>query len=263
MSTSGIPIPNILDRAKQYAAIQFINNPDILGYRIRVANNLDNAYGAANGVPGTGTTALFEVLRGRTLITKEIRIKGTAISGDITRGQTRATFDPNEFFGLSPEVPPDSHLWFMRTQVSTVATAAVAGSVQAGYPGGVFPGTGDNTDQSKITIMRDPDFQSVPRPALSLYGTAPALAGAVPGLPAPAEALIFAVPAFADAIVITNHDAVLPLFFAVSEDQPLMQIDPGTSITHASGMKDDLVICAAAGGNPNFSMLISTVTGLR
>jgi len=260
--SSGIPIPNILDRARQFAQIQFINNKDLLGYRLRVANSLDNAYGPANGVGGTGTTALFEVLRDRTFISKTIRGKGTGISGDITRGQTRAAFDPNEYFGLSPVVPPDNNLWFLRVQVSTVATAALAGSVQAGYPGGVFPGTATDADQSKILIMRDPDFQSVPRPALSLYGTAPDLGGAVPGLPAPPGAMIFGVPAFADAIVITNHDPAVPLYFAVAEDQPLIQIDPSTSISHASGMKDDLVLCAT-GGNPNFSLLISTVTGLR
>lgn len=260
MSTSGIPIPNILDRAKQLARIQFINNEDILAYRVRVANTLDNAYGPNNGVGGVGTTALFDVLRGRSFISKTIRQRGTGISGDITRGQTRATFDPNEYFGLTPEVPPDNNLWFLRVQVSTVASAALAGSVPAGFPGGVFPGTADETNQSKILIMRDPDFQSVPRPALSLYGTAPDI-GAVPGLPAPPGAMVFGVPAFADAIVITNHGAA-PLFFAVAEDQPLIQIDAGTSISHASGMKDDLVLCAD-GANPNFSLLISTVTGLR
>jgi hypothetical protein len=257
-----IPIPNVLDRAKGFATLQFVNNEDILGYRVRVANSLDDAYGTFNGVTGAGTTALFDVLRGRSFISKTIRQRRTGISGDITRGQTRATFDPNEFFGLSPEVPPDSHLWFIRAQVSTVATAAIAGSVPAGFPGGVFPGTANASNQSKIMIMRSPDFQSVPRPALSLYGTAPNLATAVPGLPAPPEALVFAVPAFADAIVITNHDMALPLYFSVSEDQPLIQIDPETSISHASGMKDDLVICST-GGNPNFSLLISTVTGMR
>jgi hypothetical protein len=257
-----IPIPNVLDRSTGFARLQFINDENILGYRIRVANSLDNAYGAFNGVGGVGTTALFDVLRGRSFISKTIRQRGTGIIGDTIRGQTRATFDPNEYFGVSAVVPPDSHLWFLRVQLSTVATAAAAGSVPAGFPGGVFPGTASATDQSKILIMPDPAFQSVPRPALSLYGTAPSLAGAVPGLPAPPQALVFGVPAFADAIVITNHDAALPLFFAVSEDQPLIQIDPQASISHASGMKDDLVLCST-GGNPNFSLLISTVTGLR
>ena len=137
----------------------------------------------------------------------------------------------------------------MRTQVRTAAAP-------------VFPVTADNINQSIITIVQGPDYFSVPRPALSLYGTAPSLATAVPGLPAPPEAMVFGVPAFADAIVITNHDALLPLYFAASLEQPLMQIDAATSISHASGMKDEIVVCST-GGNPNFSILISTVTGMR
>ena len=258
--SSGIPFANILYRAEQFAQIQFINNPDILGYRVRVANSLDNAYGPTNGVGGVGTTAVFEVLRGRTFISKDIRQKRTAISGDITRGQTRATFNPTEYFGLSPEVPPDSDLWYLRFQVSTVATAAAGGSVPAGYPGGAFPGTASSTDQSDILIMQTPDFFSVPRPALTLYGTAPDV-GAAPGLPAPPESMAFHVPAFADAMVITNHGAA-PLFVAVGQGLPMMQVDPGTSISHSSGMKDEIAL-AADGANPNFSILISTVTGQR
>jgi hypothetical protein len=246
-----IPSPSVLNRSPGFMLLQYINDPDILGYRVRVANSLDNAYGGFNGVPGVGTTALFDVDRGRTLITKPIRIAGTGVSGDITRGQTRATFDPNEFYGLTPEVPPDSNLWFVRTQVRTVASPT--------FPGGAA----DNINQSIILIVQGPEYFSVPRPALSLYATAPAVTGATPGLPAPPEALVFGVPAFADAIVITNHHATLELFFAASLEQPLMQIDPGTSISHASGMKDELVFAAAPGGNPTFSVLISTVTGMR
>jgi len=250
-----IPVPSILDRSKGYMTLQFINDPDILGYRIRVANSLDNAYGVFNGVGGVGTEAIFDINRGQTLRTKAIRLKGLGVSGDITRGQTRATYDPNEFFDppTTTVVPPDNQLTFMRVQVRTTAAPA--------FPGGAFPGTFTALDQSKIIIIQDPRYFEVPRPALSLYGTAPALAGAVPGLPAPPGAMIFGVPAFADAMVITNHDAALPLYFAVAIDQPLMQIDPQTSISHASGMKDELVICST--GNPNFSMLMSTVTGMR
>ena len=67
----GIPFPNVLERAESLMILQFRNNPDIEGYRIRVANSLDNAYGAFNGVPGVGTTFLFDVQRGRTFISKE------------------------------------------------------------------------------------------------------------------------------------------------------------------------------------------------
>ena len=254
-----IPVPSILDRSKGYLTLQFINDPDILGYRIRVANSLNNAYGPFNGVvptAGTGTEAIFDVNRGQTLRTKTIRLTGLGVSGDTTRGQTRATYDPNEVFNppTTLVVPPDNQLAFMRVQVRTVAAPA--------FPGGAFPGTADETNQSKILIVQDPRYFEVPRPALTLAGNAPTLATAVAGLPAPPGALVFGVPAFADAMSITNHDAANPLFFAAALGQPLMQIDPLTTITHASGMKDELVFCAAAGA-PAFSMIVSTVTGLR
>jgi hypothetical protein len=253
-----IPVPSILDRSTGYLTLQWRNDPDILGYRVRVADSLDNAYGPFNGVvptAGAGTEAIFDVNRGQTLRTKAIRLKGTGISGDITRGQTRATYNPNEFFDppTTAVVPPDNQLIFMRIQVRTTANPV--------FPGGAFPGTANATDQSKILIVQDPRFFEVPRPALTLHGTTPAIAGAVPGLPAPPESLIFGVPAFADAMVITNHDVANPLYFAASPDQPLMQIDPSTSISHASGMKDELVFVSTA--NVAFSVIISSVTGMR
>jgi hypothetical protein len=251
-----LPFPNVLERHPGQMLLQFRNNPDILGYRIRVADSLDNAYGAFNGVGGVGTTALFDVQRGRTFISKKLREKGTAISGDITRGQTRAHFDPNEYFGLSPEVPSDSALWFVRVQVATLPT----GGYPLGFPGGAFPGTFTASDQSDILIVRTPAFNSVPRPALTLYGTAPDV-GALPGLPPPPESMVFHVPAFADALVITNLGAA-DLYYAVGLGLPMAVVPAGTTISHSSGMKDELVL-AANGANPNFSILISTVTGQR
>ena len=244
-----IPTPNVLDRSRGHMVLQYINDPNILGYRLRVADNLDNAYGAANGVPGAGTFALtaLDANRDTIRVTKTIRLRRTALSGDIVRGQTRMVFDPNEFFGANPVVPPDTSLWFVRTQVRTVASPA-------------FPVGADNTNQSIINIVQDPEFFSVPRPALTLYGTAPAI-GAVPGLPAPPQPTVFGVPAFADAMVVTNHGAA-PLYFAAALDQPLMQIDPGTNISHASGMKDEIVLCGG-GAITEFSVLLSTVTGMR
>lgn len=254
--SSGIPIPNIADRQTNFLRIYWRNDPDILGYRFRVANSLDNAYGGFNGVPGVGTTALFDVARGTSYVSPEIRRKKTAVIGDTTRGQTRAIFDPGEFFGESPEVPADAALWFVRVQVATLAT----GGFPLGFPGGAFPGTFTAADQSDILIIQDPTFFTVPRPALTLYGTVPDV-GAVPGLPAPFESLVFHVPAFADAMVLTNHGPG-NLFLAVGRYQPLMLVAAGASFSHTSGMKDEIVL-AASGANPTFSMIVSTVTGSR
>jgi hypothetical protein len=246
--TSQFPIPNILDRAAGYLTLQFRNDSNILGYRIRVANSLDNAYGPFNGVVGTGTTALFDVNRGQTFISRPIRIRRTAIMGDTTRGQTRATYDPNEFFGLSPEVPADSQIAFMRVQVRTVASPT-------------FPGAATAANQSDILVVQDPAFFDVPRPAITLAGTAPDLATAVAGLPAPPEALVFRLPAFGDAMVFTNTGGS-PLLFATGLGQPLISVPAGEVVPHQGGLKDELVICAS-GANPTFSVVIACVSGMR
>jgi len=243
-----IPIPNVLERSLEQIRLQYRNNPTILGYRLRVANSLDNAYGPDNGVGGVGTFALIDVPRGAEFVSKDFRQSKRFLTGETTRGQTRLVFNPNEYFGLSPVVPPDGQLWFVRTQVRTQASPA-------------FPAVANNLNQSDILIIRTPTFQSVPRPALTLYGTAPNLPTAVPGLPAPQEAMTFHVPNFGDAMLLTNHGPG-QLFYAMGYNIPLARLDANQTISHSSGMKDEIVLCAPA-SNPNFSLLISTVTGVR
>jgi hypothetical protein len=252
-----IPIPSILDRSKGYMTLQFRNTPDILGYRIRVSNSLNNAYGPFNGVPGdpAGAEGIFDVQRGQCLRTKQIRIKKLGVMGDITRGQTRATFDPNEFFNppTTTTVPPDSQLIFMRVQIRTTASPT--------FPGGAFPGTFTAANQSDILVVQTPDFFSAPSPALTLYGTAPGLATAVLGLPAPPESMVIHVPASGWDVVVINHDLVNPLYLSLGNGLPLIQVDPATSIYPSGGVGDTISLCAAVGTNPNFSLLVNSITG--
>ena len=238
-----IPTPNILDRAAGQITLQFRNDPTILGYRVRVANSLLNAYGTDNGLAGAGTTALLDVQRDQAFISRVMKQRRTAILGDITRGQTRAIYDPNEFVGLSAVVPPDNRLAFMRVQVRTQAAP-------------VFPVAADNTNQSIICIVPNPLLYSVARPTITLSGTAPTLGTAVAGLPAPAGALVFRVPGFAESVVITNHDGGQPLLYATGFSQPLARVDFSESIMHQGGMGNEFVFCAAA-GVPAFSILMT------
>jgi len=242
-----LPIPSILDRSPGYAMLMFRNSPDILSYRVRVANSLNNAYGATNGVGGAGTDLLFDVPRGGFFRSDSLAASGRGIFDTSRRGQTIAVYNPNDFFN-PPTTPPDVQLAFLRVQVRPV--------------GGPFPGAATNFNQSSICIMADPEFFTVPRPALTLGGTAPDLAGVKLGLPPPPEAMFFHMPAYGDAMVVTNLSGAAPLFIAMGRHQPLAQIPPNTSISHASGMKDEIAICAT-GANPQFSIFLSVVSGQR
>jgi len=245
-----LPIPNILDRSPGYAMLMYRNSPDILAYRVRVANSLNNAYGNFNGVAGAGTEVLFDVSRSGFFRSDSLARSGRGISDTSRRGQTIAVYDPNDFFDppTTTAVPPDVQFSFLRTQVRT--------------PGAAFPGTADNFNQSAICLMANPDFFTVPRPALTLGGTAPSLAGVVLGMPPPPESMVFHVPAYGDAMVVTNLSGAAPLFISMGRNLPLAQIAPNSSITHASGMKDEIAICGS-GANPTFAIFLSLVSGQR
>lgn len=247
-----LPIPNILDRSPGYAMLMFRNSPDITAYRVRVADSLDNAYGTFNGVAGTGTEPLFDVTRGGFFRSNSVAAAGKGLLDTSRRGQTIAVYDPNDFYNppTTTATPPDVQMAFLRVQVRPT--------------GGAFPGGATNLNQSSICIMADPEFFSVPRPSLTLGGTAPDLGGAVLGMPPPPEALFFHVPAYGDAMVVVNlePDGGDPLFISTGRHQPLAQVNANSSVQHASGMKDEIAICAN-GANPKFAIFLSLVSGQR
>ncbi len=240
--------PQIIDRSLNQAAIFFRDTPTIGAYRVRAASTLDAAYGTANGVTGAGTIALFDVERGGFFRSRSLRRQGHGLMEESTRGQTRAVFDLDELkadAGLPNLIPADNQIAFLR--------------IQSRLPNTVFAGT---ETEGPILILQNPGWFSVPRPALTLSGTAPNLATAAAGGLPPAETLEFRVPAYGDSLIFTNHSTTDAIFLSVGPGIPFMQVDPLQTLSHTSGMKDALLI-AASGANPTFSVMISTVAGQR
>jgi len=243
--------PLVVERAKNYASLYFNNQDGVLSYRLRASNTLNDAYVGANlsphnGVVGVnGTEILFAVNQGQFFRSHGIRQRGLGLVDESYRNQTRLIYDPDEYYNppTTKATPPDKDIAFLRVQTATVASGGVYGT------------------EGPILILQSPTFAVVPRPALSLYGTAPNV-GAVPGGMPPPDSLEFRVPFYGDSLVVTNHDAGIPLLLSMGRDVPFMQVDPQQNWTHTSGQKDSLVL-AGSGGNPNFSVLISTVQGAR
>jgi len=239
--------PFVLERFERYVSLFFRNTPNVGGYRILGQRTLDDAYGPANGVGGLGAVTLFELTRGQTLRSNSIQQRGLGILDENYRNQTKVIYDPMDVFVPGGGQPNDRELAYLRVQTRT--------------PGGAFPALG--TADGPILLLQPPGFSSVPRPAVTLSGTAPDLATAAAGSTPPITgAMRIRVPQYGDSLVFTNHDEALPIFLSTGMDMPFMRIDPSQSISHTSGMKDSYVI-AANGGNPTFSMLIATVNGQR
>lgn len=243
--------PLVVERAKNYASLYFLNQDGVLSYRLRASNTLNDAYVGANpsphnGVAGVnGTEILFEVNQGQFFRSHAIRQRGVGLIDESYRNQTRLIYDPDEYYNppTTTAVPPDKDIAYLRVQTATVASGGAYGT------------------EGPILILQSPTFAVVPRPALSLYGTAPNV-GAAPGVVPPPDAMEFRVPFYGDSLVVTNHDAGIPLLISMGRDIPMMQVDTQQNWTHTSGQKDSLVV-AGLGGNPNFSVLISTVQGAR
>jgi hypothetical protein len=242
--------PKIVDRSKNYVSLFFRDYPSAEAYRMRAASTLDDAYGPVNGVPGLGTEWMFDVGRGESFRSHSIRQRKLGIIGETVRGQTRVIYDPSDYYNppTTSRIPPDSDIAFLR--------------VQTRAPGATFPLPAVLTGQGPILILQTPGWWNVPRPALTLSGTAPDIATAGLGVQPPSDSMEFRVPGYGDSLVFTNHDIGNPVYLSMGRGIPMMEVAPGQSFSHTSGEKDSLLI-AANGANPTFSVLISTVGGAR
>lgn len=239
-----IPAPNLLDRYPGYVRLMWRNKPEILRYRVRVADTLNNAYGNFNGVGGLGTYALFDVEQGTSHITKPILKRGLAPTSGNHRNQTVALYDPNEFFGAATQVPPDTAIAFVRDHVGTKSSPLPA-----------FPGVPTNLQQSPIKIVPAPFHLSTFWPTLAMPGTAPTVAGVLEGDLPPDDSMQILVPPFARNMILTNVGAG-DLLYSTDPSSPLITIPAGGAVTQMMGTV--LSLCSTA--NPDFRLIIEFQT---
>jgi hypothetical protein len=250
-------IPNILGRFAHQVLLSTTSSLSTFGYRLRVANTLDNAYGPQNGVGGIGTARIAEVVRGGFFASPSV--SAMQLPDNMGTNKSLFFYDPQDFLGLNAGpfdavlvpgavVPPDDAVSYVRLQVQP--------------EGGSFPAVApDQNNQGPILIIPPPGFFSVPRPVLTIYGTSPQIVGALAGQLPPLGSMAFHVPAHGDALVLTNNGPGV-LLVAFGEGLPLIPIAVNQPISFTSGMKDVFYV-VSAGGNPTFSIMLSIVSGTR
>lgn len=241
-----IPAPNLLYRYPKYVHLYYRNDPMILGYRVRIADSLDNAYGTFNGVTGAGTEALFDLKRGVDFVSKAIADRKIVADFGNNRNQTHALYDPNEYYSppATTAVPPDERLGFLRTQVRTLAAPA-------------FPAAADPTNQSAIKILPPAFFLSqVFWPAMPLTGTAPNLAGLNPGDMPPEQAMRIQTPPFARNMILRN-DGGTTILYSVEPHMPLVALAAGDTVNQMMGT---LLSIVGQGGTSAFTLMLEFQT---
>ena len=155
-------------------------------YRVGASNTLNGAYGADNGVGGTGTTNYFEVASGAEYRSPTIKLNKhhVAHGAGRDRGLTRMIFDPDDFFNPAAEVPSDNQTMFMRVEKYSDAL-------------------GDYEPKGPINIVLPKHFLQGVRPVLTLHGNAPAINSTAGEFPAEG-AMHFHLPMFSSSIYIDN-----------------------------------------------------------
>ncbi len=228
-------------RGADYIRASIRYDDAVTEHSVYVARTLDDAYGGFNGVGGAGPQLIGTARRSSGMnFTSKARKGGkqTIQAPSLpARPLSRFEWAPADYDNTT--YPSNEELAFVRVTANGVAPAA----------------------QGPISMIPPFGWSSVGRPALSLYGTAPVIATAAPGAPAPTQAMHLKFPAHADSILLKNHGGG-DLLVSVGTGLPMLRVEAGETVNHNSGMSDNLFVCSAT-GNYNFSLLVGAVLTAR
>jgi len=222
-------IPRLLYRFDHQVIMTIRSKPDVRAYRFKAAHTIDLAY--------TAPVAMFDARRGAPFRSPAIRRRRLGFTDQTQRGLTRIHYDPQDYQGGI--VPPDAHISFVR-----IAEVANDGTVRPDGP---------------ILIVPSPRFLNTPRPALTVAGTAPAVA-ALPTLLPPPTSMHFVFPRYTDNVKIANLGGV-SLFVGTDPGQPEFEIPTGETYTFYDTTLGEVLI--RGGGAPvTFTLIASLVNGI-
>tara|TARA_X000000950_G_scaffold288778_1_gene407330 strand:- start:7283 stop:8023 length:741 start_codon:yes stop_codon:yes gene_type:complete len=241
-------IGNIRERHPNLIDMTVTKEAGILQYRVGASNSLNGAYGADNGVSGTGTTDYFEVASGAEYRSTTIKQNKPHVAHGAgrDRGLTRMIFDPDDFFDPAEEVPSDNQTMFMRVEKYSQALGAYE-------------------PKGPINIVLPKHFLQGVRPVLTLYGNAPAIASSAGEFPAEG-AMHFHLPMFSSSIYIDNLSNTNELHVSFSPGMPTVVVRPeSTYAMYDANVMEVLVSSDADSGGgeaaPAFNMSFGLQNG--
>jgi len=202
---------------------------DVRLYRFKASNTLDAAF--------AGATAMFDARRGADFKSITIRRRRIGFVQQSRRGLTHIHYDPQDYQGGA--VPPDAHISFVR--VAEVDNAGVA------RPDG------------PILIVPTPTLMSMPRPPITLSGTAPAVA-ALPTLLPPPGSMHFVFPRYTNNVKVTNTSGV-SILLSFDAGQPEVELLTGETHTFYDITTSEVFI-RGDGAPATFTMVAALVNGV-
>lgn len=226
---------SVLERSANQCLLMFRNDPKVIRYRVSAADTLDKAHLYA-GVSGTGADNILEVDRGRYLRSLALRRRRLGMASSVTRGQTHAVFDFDEFKGASyVNVPRDSQFSYLIVEEYFLTTDAYAAP-------------------SPIYIVPNAGFYNMMTPAFTIGGTSPTVATTANGILPLAGSMEIVMPRFLGSFVLRNLDDTDSLYFSFGNNMPMVEVPASAEVNLTNTQSDNLII-AAPTGTPAFNVV--------
>jgi hypothetical protein len=241
----------LLERSSNLIHLYCPNDPAVVGYQLRAALSVNDAYGnpAGSGVGGGGTAAVAQVARGKTFRSPRILRNRRDQIEESRRGTTHMVLDLEDYVVLAAApAPPDQNWVFFRLQENRngVGLLTVPGPLPVEGP---------------VYVVPPPRPYGLARPSFTLQGIAPsAVVGVAAGAAPPFDEdlttaaprplyLVFPVPL--TEFTLRNLDPVNTLLVSFGPEQLMQAVAPGNEVQLYSGSTKTLVLaCPNAGGCP-------------
>lgn len=227
-----------LDRSSEMIDLAIPEKVGVTSYRLRTHYNLNDAYGPAFGVGGTGTAVLVDVPTGTFLRSRSVALRGVHAEESF-RERTRIQINLADYYTPGSGIPLNNDMMFLRVQEYSTAAGAYL-------------------PEGPIKVIPPPGFFSVRFPSLTLSGKAPgvsALAGSIP--PNGAMHLIF--PRYVKHVFIFNLNPANSLMVSYGERMPMMEIAGLTAIDPEGEFNEVFLASPLAGSAIEFSIQAQVV----
>lgn len=220
-------VPNVLSRFTGQIDMFIPVKANITKHRISVHNTLGGAF--------AGAISIFEAQSAKHYRSPSLVRQGIGYVEESTKGQTRITFNPDDYTSISPLVPGDDDILYLRVEDYDIAL------------GGYLP-------PSMIMIIPQAQYFGVQDSVVAVTGSAPGIS-AVSGDPAPPTSLQFTLPLYSSTVTISNLDTTNTLL--VGFNSPMVPIAAGQVLPLVDGSIVDVAVAAAGGTAVDFTLLFT------
>lgn len=222
-------IPSTWQRVRNRLILTLPNPTDrnTLRFRYNVAKTLDDAYGSANGVPGSGPSEIATLPAKGSYISRNLRRSGSYIDSTNYSRVSVAVLDLDyESQTRGPATyPMDDETTFLRFQ-SFLRTANAWVS----------------QDPDPILLIPPYNFMTTDAPVATFSGTTPAIPSAAAGVKPPMGAMNIHLPNHSRTVNVTNNSTWDTMFVSFGYNLPMQTLTPGDTINVTGAMAPELFV---------------------